>query len=76
MVTAYILVKATTHEADRLQREIGAVDGVEEAFIVAGDVDLIATLVVERPSMVKDVAADQIGRIEGVETTETYVAMD
>ena len=76
MVTAYVMVKAHTGDADRLKREIGAVDGVVDAHIVAGDVDLIATVSVDTPAAVKDVAATHIQDIEGVESTQTYIAMD
>jgi DNA-binding Lrp family transcriptional regulator len=76
MVTAYVMVKAHTGDADRLKREIEAIDGVEEAHIVAGDVDLIAKVSVDTPAAVKDVAATHIQDIEGVESTQTYIAMD
>jgi len=76
MVTAYVMVKAHTGDADRLKDEIGAIDGVTEAHIVAGDVDLIAKVSVDTPAAVKDVAATHIQDIEGVESTQTYIAMD
>ena len=76
MVVAYVMVKAHTGEADRLKREIEAIEGVLEAFIVAGDVDLIAKVEVDTPGEVKDVAATQIQGIDGVENTQTYIAMD
>jgi len=76
MVTAYVMVKAHTGDADRLRTEIEGIDGVEEAHIVAGDVDLIAKVSVETPAAVKDVAATHVQEIEGVESTQTYIAMD
>ncbi|WP_254272201.1 Lrp/AsnC family transcriptional regulator [Haloarcula marina] len=76
MVTAYVMVKAHTGDADRLKNEIEAVDGVEEVHIVAGDVDLIAKVVVGSPAEVKDVAATHIQGVDGVEGTQTYIAMD
>jgi DNA-binding Lrp family transcriptional regulator len=76
MVRAYVMVKAHTGEADRLVREIEDVPGVVDAAIVAGDVDVIATLDVETPADVKTAAADDIQGIAGVEDTRTYVAMD
>ena len=75
MITAYVMVKANTGEADRLKREIGDIDGVTEVRIVAGDVDFIAKLSVDAPADVKDVAA-AIQELEGIEDTQTYVAMD
>ncbi|GGK69086.1 MULTISPECIES: Lrp/AsnC family transcriptional regulator [Haloarcula] len=76
MVVAYVMVKAHTGDADRLKDDIEAVDGVVEAHIVAGDVDFIAKVNVETPAEVKDVAATHIQEIQGVETTQTYIAMD
>jgi DNA-binding Lrp family transcriptional regulator len=76
MVTAYIMVKTHTGDADRMKREIADIEGVVDAHIVAGDVDLIAKVEVETPAEVKSVAADGIHAIDGVETTRTYVSMD
>ena len=75
MVRAYVMIKAHTGEADRLRSEIQAIDGVERAHIVAGDVDLIAVVDVDSPAAVKDVAATQIQGVDGVEDTQTYIAM-
>ncbi|AEH36529.1 Lrp/AsnC family transcriptional regulator [Halopiger xanaduensis] len=76
MVTAFVMIKANTGEADRLRDDILAIEGVESAHIVAGDVDIIAKSQVETPAAVKDIAATQIQGIEGVEDTQTYIAMD
>jgi DNA-binding Lrp family transcriptional regulator len=76
MVRAYIMVKAHTSEADRLQETISAIDGVERAHIVAGDVDLIAVVSVDSPAEVKDIATGGIQSIDGVSGTQTYLAMD
>lgn len=76
VVKAYVMVKAHTGEADRLRREIEAIDGVSNAHIVAGDIDLIAVIEVDTPGAVKEVAATQIAEIDGVADTQTYIAMD
>ncbi|ODR81958.1 transcriptional regulator [Haladaptatus sp. W1] len=76
MVAAYIMVKANTGEADRLKNEILDIDGVEDVHIVAGDVDLIVKVDVEKPAEVKTVAADGIQGVQGVEDTQTYISMD
>jgi len=76
MVVAYVMVKAHTGEADRIKSDIEAVEGVVEASIVAGDVDFIAKVEVDSPAAVKDVAATGIQGIEGIEDTQTYIAMD
>jgi len=76
MVTAYILIKANTGEAERLCDAVAAIEGVRDAHIVAGDVDLIGTVEVETPADVREVAAKQIQTVDGVESTETYIAME
>jgi DNA-binding Lrp family transcriptional regulator len=76
MVTAYILVKTHTGDADRLKRAIADIEGVVDVHVVAGDVDLIAKVEVETPAAVKSIAADGIHTIDGVDTTQTYVAME
>lgn len=76
MVTAYVMVKANTGDADRLRGSIDALDGVASVHIVAGDVDLIARLDVASTEEVKDVVAGGVQSVEGVESTETYLAMD
>ncbi len=76
MVAAYIMVKANTGEADRLKNAILGIEGVEDAHIVAGDVDLIVKVNVENPAAVKTVAADGIQGVQGVEDTQTYISMD
>ena len=76
MVTAYVMVKANTGEADRLKKAILDMEGVDDAHIVAGDVDIIAKLRVDSPAEVKEIAADGIQGIQGVEDTQTYISMD
>lgn len=76
MVTAYIMVKAYTGEAGRLRDDIEAIDGVVSAHIVAGDIDIIAKVDVDSPGGVKDIAADAVQALDGVEDTHTYIAME
>jgi DNA-binding Lrp family transcriptional regulator len=76
MVTAYVLAKAHTGDADRIRDDIEAVEGVVNASIVAGDVDFIAKVEVDSPAAVKDVAASGIQGVDGIEDTQTYIAMD
>jgi DNA-binding Lrp family transcriptional regulator len=76
VVTAYILVKTHTGDADRMRDAIAEIEGVIDVSIVAGDVDIIAKVDVETPAAVKSVAADGIHGIDGIDTTQTYVSMD
>ena len=76
MGTAYVMVKASTGDVDRLKSEMAAVDdAVESGSVVAGDIDYIVKLRVDGPSDVKAVAAS-IHEMAGIEDTRTYIAMD
>ncbi len=75
MVVAYVLIKANTSEADRLLDEVSSLENILDAHVVAGDVDLIAKVDVESPQAVKDIVADEIQGMDGVENTETYISM-
>jgi DNA-binding Lrp family transcriptional regulator len=70
------MIKANTGEADRLRYDISELEGVESAHIVAGDVDIIAKVIVDTPGEVKNIAATVIQEVDGVEDTHTYIAMD
>ncbi|MFB6108150.1 MAG: Lrp/AsnC family transcriptional regulator [Haloplanus sp.] len=76
MVVAYVLITANTGDADRLKRDVAAVDGVTDVHIVAGDVDLIARVEVEDTPAVKDVVVTAVQSIDGVAETRTYLTMD
>ncbi|MFQ3284442.1 MAG: DNA-binding Lrp family transcriptional regulator [Natronomonas sp.] len=76
MVLAYVMVKAHTGEAGQLRDDIEGIDGVVSAHIVAGDVDIIAKVDVDSPGGVKEIAADGVQAIDGVEDTHTYLAME
>jgi DNA-binding Lrp family transcriptional regulator len=76
MVTAYVMVKANTGEADRVKSEMTGLDGVESVNIVAGDVDFVVKVTVDQPAQVKEIVADHVQAIDGVEDTQTYISMD
>ncbi|QIB75789.1 Lrp/AsnC family transcriptional regulator [Halogeometricum borinquense] len=76
MVTAYVMVKASTGDVDRLKESmLNLDDGVKSVNIVAGDVDFIVKADVESPAEVKTIAAS-IHEMSGIERTQTYIAMD
>ncbi len=76
MVVAYALVEAETGGTEDLVADVEAIDGVEEAHLVAGDVDLIAHIEVDGPGEASTVINRQIAKLEAVTDTETYMSMD
>lgn len=75
MVRAYVMVKANTGDADGLKGTIEGIEGVERAAIVAGDVDIIVTATLEDTAAVKALVTEEIQSIDGVEDTNTYLAI-
>ena len=76
MVTAYVMVKSMIGEVEGIRDTLYGVDGVVDAHIVAGDVDIVVKLDVATTDEIKDLVANRIHEIEGVESTTTYIAMD
>ncbi|WP_227380697.1 Lrp/AsnC family transcriptional regulator [Haladaptatus halobius] len=76
MVIAYVLIKANVPTVDQIRDTITELDGVEEAHIVAGDVDIIAKVVVETPAAVREIVTSGVLTIDGVENTYSYIAME
>ncbi|MEZ3142656.1 Lrp/AsnC family transcriptional regulator [Halobaculum sp. MBLA0143] len=70
------MVKANTGEADRVKSALADTDDVVEAHIVAGDVDFVVKVTTDSPGDVKRVVAGDVRSLEGVERTQTYIAMD
>ena len=76
VVIAYVFVEASTGEADRLASAMRAVDGVDRVSVVAGDVDFVVRVEVDSPAAVRAAVVSAITGIDGVENTQTYLAMD
>jgi DNA-binding Lrp family transcriptional regulator len=76
VVTAYVMVKANTGDVKQLRKTIRGVGSVDSCHIVAGDVDLIAKLRAENPDGVLEVVGEEMLGLDGVEDTQTYLAMD
>ncbi|MFB6250222.1 MAG: Lrp/AsnC ligand binding domain-containing protein [Halobellus sp.] len=76
MPTAYVLVTASSGDVDRLKSAIEGVDeGVEHVSVVAGDVDYVAKAQVDDPSELKTVATT-VHELDGIESTQTYIAKE
>ena len=76
MVTAYVMIKSMIGEVEGIRDAVKAIEGVLDAHIVAGDVDVIAKLEVDSPDSIKALVGEQIHGIDGIDSTTTYIAMD
>ena len=74
MVTAIILIQARRDRIQEVAQELLAIDGIAEVYSVAGRWDLVAIARVARDADLAEVATGPVGRVEGIERTETLIA--
>lgn len=75
MVRAFLMVETAPGESTALLESIRDTEGVREAHIVAGDVDLIAEVEGEEVYDVIQGVATSIRDVEGVIDTRTYISL-
>jgi DNA-binding Lrp family transcriptional regulator len=76
MVSAFIMVKADTGDAQSLVEALGDLEHVAVANVVAGDFDVIVEAeAAEVYDIIRSVAT-RIRSFEDVEDTKTYVCLD
>jgi DNA-binding Lrp family transcriptional regulator len=75
MVQAFITVETVAGESTELLAAVRDRDGVREAHVVAGDVDLIAEVECDGVYDVINGVATSIRDVEGVVDTRTYISL-
>jgi DNA-binding Lrp family transcriptional regulator len=75
MVRAFIMVKTAAGKSEQLLESIRAIDGVEEAHIVAGQYDIIVEATGEEVYDLMHDVATEIRDIDGVADTKTYICL-
>ncbi|MCI2421267.1 Lrp/AsnC ligand binding domain-containing protein [Saccharopolyspora sp. K220] len=74
MITAIVLIQTAADRLAEAAQEIADLDGVDEVYSCAGDVDLIALLRVSRHEDLADIVPGRINKVEGVLGTDTHIA--
>jgi DNA-binding Lrp family transcriptional regulator len=72
--TAFVLIDAQPERIAELAGELAAVDGVAEAYSVAGEADLVAVVRVRHMDDLAEVVTGRIGALAGIVHTRTMVA--
>ena len=72
--TAFVLIDAQPARIAELAGELAAVDGVAEAYSVAGEADLVAVVRVRHMDDLAEVVTGRIGSLAGIVATRTMVA--
>ncbi|TWF94172.1 Lrp/AsnC family transcriptional regulator [Saccharopolyspora dendranthemae] len=74
MITAIVLIQTAADRLVEAAQEIADLDGVDEVYSCAGDVDLIAMLRVPKHEDLADIVPGKINKVAGVLDTDTHIA--
>ena len=74
MVTAFVLMDAEPARVAELAEEVAAIEGVAEAYSVAGHADIVAIIRVRQIEELAQVVTGRLAGLPGVLDTRTLVA--
>jgi DNA-binding Lrp family transcriptional regulator len=74
MITAVVLINVERAKVDEVAQKLLALDGVSEAFSVAGAFDLVAILRTQTNEQIADLITSHIRDIPNITRTETLMA--
>ena len=74
MITAICFINTNPAHISSAGNLIAQIDGVRSVYSVTGKIDLVAIIEVADHDHVASVVADQLGKIDGVTSTETHIA--
>jgi DNA-binding Lrp family transcriptional regulator len=74
VVTAFVLMDAEPARVAELAEEIAAIEGVAEAYSVAGNADIVAIIRVRQIEELAQVVTGRLAGLRGVTDTRTLVA--
>jgi DNA-binding Lrp family transcriptional regulator len=74
VITAIVLINVEAEEIPQAAQAIADLEGVNEVYSCAGDVDLIATVRVKAHEDLADLIPGRIGKVSGVLDTVTHIA--
>ncbi|MEC3978372.1 Lrp/AsnC family transcriptional regulator [Amycolatopsis sp. H20-H5] len=74
MITAIVLIHVEADAIPEAAQAIADIEGVNEVYSCAGDVDLIASVRVAAHEDLADLIPAKIGKVAGVRETVTHIA--
>jgi DNA-binding Lrp family transcriptional regulator len=74
LITAIVLIHVAADRIPEAAQAIADLDGVDEVYSCAGDVDLIAVVKVAEHEQLADVIAGHLSKVDGVRRTDTHIA--
>ena len=74
MITTIVLIKCDPKEIPHCATRLAGIDGVSEVYSVSGEWDLVAIVRVQNHEDLARVIPGGVGKVAGVERTETLIA--
>ena len=74
MITAFVLLHVDVDRVPAVAEALCHLDGITEVYSVTGRYDLIAKVRVARNEDLAEVVTRNVGRIEGIQESETIIA--
>ncbi|MDG5814469.1 Lrp/AsnC ligand binding domain-containing protein [Chitinispirillales bacterium ANBcel5] len=74
MITAIILLKVKQDKVNEVASKLAAIDGVREAYSVAGKYDITAIVWVKNTEQLSDLVTEKILKVDGILESETQLA--
>jgi DNA-binding Lrp family transcriptional regulator len=74
MIKAIVLIHAAADRIPEAAQAIADIEGVDEVYSCAGDVDLIAIVRVADHEQLAELVPGRISKVEGVLDTDTHIA--
>lgn len=74
MITAFVLLDIDVASIPEAAQAICEIDGVAEVYSVTGRYDLIVKVAVPQNEDLADVVTGRIGKVPGIEGSETVIA--
>jgi DNA-binding Lrp family transcriptional regulator len=74
VITAVVLMTVEPGRVKGIAEKLLEIDGVTEAYSVAGDYDIVAMVRVREHEMLSEVVSDRIAKLDGLIATQTLIA--
>lgn len=73
---AYVFVNVKAGKAKAVTKQLGQIEGVKFADACWGMPDIIALVDVKNERALNDIVLNDISKVDGVEHTDTHIALD
>jgi len=75
MVEAFVMVKTGAGRSEAVREDLVAIEGVEEAHVVAGNFDIIVEVAGGEVYDILHAVVSEVQALDGVTDTKTYISL-